>query len=154
MYNNPFFNNYNPQVTKDRIDNQIMQLQQMKEQLNQPIQPITQNFQLTPNNDTGIKYANDIEEVERTFIMNDTPFFSKDMSVVWIKNTKNEIKSYTLAEIIQKDNKDLLIESLQYQIKELKEGKEYAKSNTNDDDEPIKNKKSTDVSTDKYVKAK
>ena len=50
MYN-PYFNS---QQTKDRIDNQILQLQQMKEQLSQqPIpQPtnLTQNFQIAPNN--------------------------------------------------------------------------------------------------------
>lgn len=41
---------YNPQITKDRIDQQIAQLQQMKEQIVQPMQPtsLTQNFQLAP----------------------------------------------------------------------------------------------------------
>ena len=61
--------------------------------------------------------------------MNETPFFSKDLSVVWIKNTKGEIKSYELTEIIPQDDKDLLITSLQMQIEELrKEIKNNAKS--------------------------
>ena len=53
-------------------------------------------------------------------VIGDTPYFSKDMSVVWIKNTKGEIKTYELTEIIPKDSKDLQIEFLQTQIEELK----------------------------------
>ena len=55
MYNNPYMNTFNPnygqQNMNDRIDNQIAQLQQMKEQMknNQPSQ-INQTFQLAPTN--------------------------------------------------------------------------------------------------------
>ena len=61
-----------------------------------------------------------MEEVQRDMVIGDTPYFSKDMSVVWIKNTKGEIKTYELSEIIPKDEKDLQIELLQSQVKELK----------------------------------
>ena len=52
--------------------------------------------------------------------LRETPFFSKDMSIVWIKNSKGDIKSYELEEIIPKAEKDLQIELLQAQIDELK----------------------------------
>lgn len=123
MYNNPYMNSYNQQVNLDRINTQINELQKIKEQMQQPIQQptnLTQNFQIAPTNREIIKYANSIDEVQRDMVVGDTPFFSKDMSVVWIKNTKGEIKTYELNEIIPKDEKDLQIEFLQTQIEELK----------------------------------
>lgn len=145
MYNNPYFTNYsnayNPQQTKDRIDSQIAQLQQMKDQIpSTPIQPqmptnLTQNFQIAPNNQSGIKYANNIEEVSKELVFVDTPFFTKDLSMLWIKNAKGEIKSYELTEIIAKDEKDLLIDSLMAQINELKGMIKNEQHTTNDDEQ-------------------
>lgn len=124
MYNAPYSSLYNPQASIDRINSQIAELEKMKSQIPQtPIQQptnLTQNFQLAPNNNSVIRYATSIDEVQKDFVMGDTPFFSKDMSVLWIKNTKGEIKSYELNEIIQKDEKDLQIEFLQAQINEMK----------------------------------
>ena len=126
MYN-PYFNNQNRQQTADRIDSQIMQLQQMKDQImQQPVAPqptnLTQNFQIAPNNGSGMKYANSIDEVNKEIVYVDTPFFSKDMSTLWLKTAKGEVKAYTLAEVIIKDEKDMQIEFLQAQIEELKKG--------------------------------
>lgn len=124
MYNNPF-NSYNPQMNIDRINGQIQELQKIREQLQQtPSQPtnLTQNFQLAPSNNNILKYAGSIEDVKNSIVIGDTPFFSKDMSVVWIKDTKGNIKIYELNEIIEKDDKDLKIEYLQAQIEELKKG--------------------------------
>lgn len=151
MYNNPYVSSYNPQPSLDRINAQINELERMKEQMQRPIQTqptnLTQNFQLAPTNRDVIRYAGSMDEVQRDMVIGDTPYFSKDMSVVWIKNTKGEIKTYELKEIVQKDEKDLMIENLQYQISELrKEMKENAKSSSNDVDEPTESKKSTDVS--------
>ena len=120
MYNNPYV--YNQQNTLDNLDEQINRLQKLKTQMQQPMQPtnLTQNFQLAPTNRDVIKYASSIDEVQREMVIGDTPYFSKDMSVVWVKNTKGEIKTYELSEIIPKDEKDLQIELLQQQINELK----------------------------------
>ena len=74
-------------------------------------------------------------EVQRDMVIGDTPYFSKDMSVVWIKNTKGEIKTYELNEIIPKDDKDLQIEYLQSQIEELKGMIKNEQFNTNNDAE-------------------
>ena len=129
MYNNPYMTPYTQQPTIDRINMQMAELEKMKEQLQKPV-PITQNFQLAPSNREIIRYANSIDEVQKDMVIGDTPYFSKDMSVVWIKNTKGEIKTYELNEIIPKDNKDLQIEYLQAQIEQLrKEMKTYESNN-------------------------
>lgn len=122
MYNS-YLNTYSPQSNIDRINNQIAELENMKKQINQqPVQPtnLTQNFQLAPTNQSSMRFANSIEDVKKSVILGDTPFFSNDMSVVWVKNNKGEIKSYELNEIIPKDEKDMQIELLMSQIQELK----------------------------------
>lgn len=143
MYNNPYM--YNPQTNVDRINsinNEIANLEMRRTQAMMP-QPITQNFQML-NSNSVMRFANNLEEVQRDFVISDTPFFSKDMSIVWIKNTKGDIKAYELNEIVEKDEKDLKIEMLQAQIEEMKKVKpnepiyEYV-------DEPIKDEKSTNV---------
>lgn len=125
MYNNPYMNyqqGFNQQNINDRIDNQIAQLQQMKEQMknNQQQPAINQTFQLAPTHQGGMRYANSLEDVNREMVYVDTSFFSKDMSVVWIKNNKNEIKTFELKEIVPLDEKDMQIQYLQSQIEELK----------------------------------
>lgn len=154
MYNNPYVSPYNPQPTLDRINAQINELEKMKSQMQQPVQApptnLTQNFQLAPTNREVIKYANSMEEVQRDIVIGDTPYFSKDMSVVWVKTAKGEIKTYELNEIIPKDNKDLQIEYLQAQIEELKkEMKNYEPANVVDEStsKPIKSEEPTNVST-------
>ena len=137
------YNTYNPQINIDKINNQIQELQKMKEQLQQPI-PITQNFQLAPQKEV-IRYANSIDEVQRDMVIGDTPYFSKDMSVVWVKNTKGDIKTYELTEIIPQDDKDIQIKFLQSQIEELRKEFKDAKSNSTNADATIKNEKSTSV---------
>jgi hypothetical protein len=115
-----YMNNYNQQSINERIDNQITQLQQMKEQMKNTQQPaINQTFQLAPQH-SGIKYVNTLEDVNKEVVYTDTPFFSKDMSVLWIKNNKGDIKTYELKEIIPLDSKDMQIQYLQSQIEELK----------------------------------
>jgi hypothetical protein len=136
QYQRPFNNIITQQNMYDQIDNEINNLQQMKErmknsQLQQP-QPtsINQTFQLAPNNREIIKYANSYEEVQREVVVGETPFFSKDMSVVWVKNAKGEVKTYELNEIVQKDEKDIKIDFLMAQIEELKKGMKKDESNS------------------------
>jgi hypothetical protein len=129
MFGNPY-NAYNPQASLDRINNQIAELEKMKTQI--PMQQptnLTQNFQIAPTNNV-IKHAESMEEVQKNMVIGDTPFFSNDMSIVWIKSTNGEIKSYELKEIIQKDEKDIQIEYLQAQIEELKKEVKKDESNT------------------------
>lgn len=150
MFNNPYMqynSNFNQQSLNDRIDNQIAQLNQMKEQIKNNQQPaINQTFQLAPTNNNGIKYTNTIDDVNKEVVYVDTPFFSKDMSVVWIKNTKGEVKTYELNEIVAKDEKDIKIDFLMAQIEELKKGMIKNESNTNVD-EPIANANESEKSS-------
>lgn len=159
MYNNPYMS-YNTQSTLDRINYQMSELEKMKEQLQKPVQQptnLTQNFQIAPTNREVIRYANSMEEVQRDMVVGDTPYFSKDMSVVWIKNTKGEIKTYELNEIVAKDEKDIKIDYLQAQIEQLR--KEMRKYEPDDIvNEPItksnESKKPTNVSAISKSKAK
>lgn len=155
MYNNPYMNyqqGFNQQSMNERIDNQIAQLQQMKEQMKnqQPVPTnLTQNFQIAPTHSGGMRYANSLDDVNREMVYADTPFFSKDMSVVWIKNNKNEIKTYELHEIVPKDEKDIKIDFLMAQIEELKKGMKNNESNSNVDNtitESTKDEVTSDVS--------
>lgn len=127
---------YNPQTSIDRINNQIAELEKMKASIPPVPQAtnLTQNFQLAPSKDV-IKYANSIDEVQRDIVIGDTPYFSKDLSIVWIKNTKGDIKTYELTEIVEKDAKDLQIELLLSQIEELKGMIKNESNVTNDDAE-------------------
>lgn len=141
MYNNAF---YNPQVSLDRINAQISELEKMRNQVqqipNQMQQPsINQTFQLTPNNQNSIKYVNSVEEVQKELVFTDSVFLNKDMNVMWLKNAKGEIKAYGLTEIIEKDQKDLIIEDLMAQIQELK-GVNNERDRTN-----VENEKPTNV---------
>lgn len=155
MYQNPYMQGFNSQANIDRINAQMAELEKMKQQLQQPPQQqmptnLTQNFQLAPTHQGGMRYANTIEDVNKEVVYTDMPFFSKDMSVVWIKNNKGDIKTYELKEIVPKDERDLLIESLQMQVAELrKEIKDNAKSININDDESIKNKTTSNVSVDR-----
>ena len=148
MFSNPYMNMYNPQANIDKINAQINELEKMRSQIQQPPvqQPtnLTQNFQLAPTNRDVIRYATSIDEVQRDMVIGDTPYFSKDMSVVWIKNTKGDIKTYELNEILPKDDKDIKIELLMAQIEELKKGMMKHESNANVD-ESIKDEESSDV---------
>ena len=143
MYNSLY--QLSPQANIDRINNQIAELEKMKSQIPQQVQPtnLTQNFQLAPNNQSSIRYANSIDDVEKTVVIGEMPFFSNDMSVLWIKNPKGEIKSYELKEIKPLDEKDMQIDYLQQQIEELKGMINNEKHYTND----IKSEDATDTTT-------
>lgn len=160
MYNTPFNNVYTPQVNIDRINNQINELERMRSQFQQQMtqpQPtnLTQNFQLAPVNREVIRYANSVEDVKRDTVIGDTPYFSKNMDIVWVKNLKGDIKTYELTEIIPKDDKDIQIEFLQSQIEELKKGMtNNAKPNDDYVDEPVESEKSTIISNGRTSKTK
>lgn len=146
MYNNPYYSSFNMQQNLDSINNNIAELEKLKTQIqNRQNQPaINQTFQLAPSSQNSMKYANTIEDVNKEIVTGDTPFFSKDMSVVWIKNAKGEVKSYELSEILLKDDKDIMIENLQNQINELKGMiKDEHNANIN---ESVKSEKSTSIS--------
>lgn len=153
MYQNPYSNqNYIQELQnmKDRIDRQLQQMTQPQ----QASPNIHQTFQLAPTqNQITMRYASTIDDVNKELVFGDTPFFAKDLSVMWIKNVKGEVKTYELTEIVQKDEKDILIENLQLQIDNLKKGMiDDAKSDNNNVDEPTQKPKPTNVSSGRASK--
>ena len=145
MYGNAYY--MNTQNSIDRIDGQIKELEAMRSQLQRVSQPaINQTFQLAPNIPNGIKYVNSVDDVRKELVFNDSIFLNKDFNMLWLKNAKGEIKTYELKEIIEKDEKDLIIEALQNQINEMKgRDKDEQPSNT-DTSEQDKDNKSTGLS--------
>ena len=141
---------YTPQGTLERINSQIKDLESLRGQLQANMQPtnLTQNFQIAPNN-SGIRFAETINDVEKELVFATTPFFTNDLSQMWLKNAKGDIKTYTLTEIVQKDDKDIIIDSLKAEIEELKKGSvkdepsdEHASSKSTTE---IESKQPTDV---------
>lgn len=126
MYNNSYnpnyISNYNPNTNQqnfnERIDNEIAKLQQMKNNNNQQIPAINQTFQLAPQANL-LKIVNNIEDVKKELAIGDTPFINNDYSILWIKNAKGEIRTFNLEEIKPKDEKDMIIEDLKFQIYNL-----------------------------------
>ena len=118
------------QGLRDRIDRQMQMANQ-----NQPqATPITQNFQLAPNQNNGIKYVNSIEDVRKELVFADTLFVNKEYTQLWVKNASGEVKTYELKEIIEKDTKDLKIAELEAKIDMLikeKENEQYVNENAN-----------------------
>lgn len=133
MFNNQF---YNPQYQQDlmnireRIDRQLQQVQSQP-QIQQPV-PITQNFQLAPNqNQNGIKYVNSIDEVKRELVFVDTLFVNKEYTQLWLKNALGEVKTYKLEEVIELDEKDRKINELMAKIDMLESEMKNNESTTN-----------------------
>jgi hypothetical protein len=119
MYSNQFYIQ-DLQNMKDRIDNQLRQLQQ--NQVQQP-QPITQNFQLAPNptnNELESKYVNNVDEVKSTFVMKTGVFVNNDYSTMWVKDVSGKIRTFNTVEVVEMDEKDKEIYNLKKQIEEMK----------------------------------
>ena len=155
IYPNNQFYTQELQSMRDRIDSQLKQLQQSQMQQQIP-QHITQNFQLATNptnNELESKYANSIDDVKNTFVMKTGLFINKDFSTLWIKDVTGNIKTYSLEEVIEMDDKDKEILDLKKQIKEMKGLIANGYDDTNVI-EPVKEQKSTRVQNSKRSNAK
>lgn len=151
MYGNPYNNQMymqDLQGLRDRIDRQMQM--QMNNQSQQPT-PITQNFQLAPSqNNNGIKYAENIEEVKKELVFADTLFVNKEYTLLWYKNASGEVKTYGLKEIIELDEKDQKIAELEAKINTLvKEIEKNEQSVNKNDDGTTTIKKSTNGKSNK-----
>lgn len=151
-YQNNQFYMQDLQNMKDRIDNQMKQMQQFNQNQmqQQPIPQINQSFQLAPNpnsNELESKYVNNIDEVKGIFVMKTGVFLNKDLNTLWIKNTNGDIRTFELNEIIETDPKDREIAMLKKQIEEMKE-MIVSESNVNNSDfnEPDESKATTKLS--------
>lgn len=156
MYGNNQYYMQDLQSMRDRIDQQMRQMQQFQQpQMQQPT-AINQTFQLAPNqnaNELDAKYATNIEEVKNTLALKNTLFVDKESKNLWIKNADGTIKTYTLTEVVELDEKDRQILELQKEIENLKGAVLNARqSDNNDVVQPIKNEQPSNVSTTKQSK--
>lgn len=140
------------QGMKDRIENQIRQYQQQQQQ---PQPPIMQNFQITPQTNTSEiegRYASNIDEVRNTFVIKTGLFIDREFNTLWIKDVSGRIRTFTLQEVVELDEKDKEILELKKQIEEMR-GKmnEYDDTNFN---ESIKDTKPKRIPTNKPSHAK
>ena len=149
---NPYFNQQYQQDLlnmKERIDRQLQQAQNQP-QMQQPV-PITQNFQLAPNQN-GIKYANTIDDVKKELVFADTLFVNKEYTQLWLKNALGEVKTYKLEQVIELDEKDRKINELMAKINMLESEMKNNESTTNGNanvNATSSKSKSSSVSNDK-----
>lgn len=126
---NGMYNMQQPNI--DRINRQIEDLQNLKNQMQNPMQmmntqtpAINQTFQLSnPQNSTADfdgKYVSNIDEVKNTLALKNTLFVNKEMNTLWLKDVSGNIKTYTLAEVIELDPKDKEILELKKEIENMK----------------------------------
>lgn len=123
---NPIIPNQTAQ--EQNLENIIQQASNQLQQLrNRPFATptnLTQNFQITPQaqnpNELQSAYANNIDEVKNIFMTKNGIFITKDLSTLWFKNTEGKIRTFSLTEIIEKDEKDIEIENLKKQLEEFK----------------------------------
>lgn len=141
MYNPyQFQNNFNPynqnsiqqmEQIRDQWDAKIQlaqQQQQSQQSQQQPMaqaQPsVTQNFQLAPTTNTNSelegRYAENIDEVKNTFVMKTGVFVTKDFSTLFVKDVSGNIRTFKTEEVIPKDDKDIQIQALQEELKNMK----------------------------------
>lgn len=143
MYGNSQFYMNDLQQMRDRIDRQMQQMQQQNQYQMQPPAPITQNFQLAPNQNNVSelegKYAENIEEVKNTLVLKNTLFVNKDMNILWFKNAGGDIKKYSLIEVVELDPKDKEIAELKQQVVVMQEI--INKNNSNENKPEKKNVK-------------
>ncbi len=147
MYNNPYFNS---QMNVEMLNNQIAELERRKNQLQHNQPSINQTFQLAPNSNSTMRFVNSEGDLSNELVFGDTAFFSKGLDRMWIKSVKGDIRTFDIKEIVPKDEKDLIIENLQDEIKKLKEDIYETRSNEYIEPtviEPSETKKSTSVST-------
>lgn len=126
------YNPYNPnyimqewQNMKDKIDRNMQNYQQVQNQFMQPQQqaPITQNFQIAPQTNPSelqSAYVNNIDEVKNIFMTKNGIFVNKELTSAWFKDTEGKIKTYSLIEVIEKDEKDVEIERLKDEINQMR----------------------------------
>lgn len=156
MYNNPYGNQAymnDLQNMRDRIDRQ-MQMVAHTQQPNQQTTPITQNFQLAPTQNTqGLKYVENVDDVKKELVFNDTLFITKDLSKLWLKDAAGNIKTFELNEVIEMDEKDRKIAELTAKIESLEKEKIVnAKYDNANVDDTTTIEKSTSISANKSSK--
>lgn len=149
------FNQFNPQVSIDRlrkqreeIDNLINNYQQMPQQ--QPVNNIinTQQAQIPKNNMVEWRILNENEEVDNLYVQNETLFVG-DKNMVK-KSVDGKLEKWNIEKIYPIDKKDEKIKDLENKLKEMEDKlNEYTKFN-----KPVNEFEQSHVNDDGNVKPK
>ena len=116
---NPQLNVIDRQILEERNKINELEKQRIQAQYSQPT-ILNQTIQTGPTS-SGIRYAEIIDDVNREMVFVDTLFVNKDFTNMWYKTPQGVVRPFLLEEVIPKDEKDLRIESLEKQVKELLE---------------------------------
>lgn len=119
---NPQLNAIDRQILEERNKINELEKQRIQAQYSQPT-ILNQTIQAGPGA-SGIRYAESIDDVNREMVFTDTLFVNRDLTNMWYKSTQGKVRPFLLEEIIPKDDKDLRIESLEKQVRELLKEKE------------------------------
>lgn len=136
-YMNPYINTYNQQPMSNmqqvnNYDEYLKYLEKEKERIEKSKEQYINRFQQqptlnqtiqvtpTPSQSIGLKHVKNINDVNSELVMFETPFVLDDYSTLFIKNTKGEVRTFAMEEIIPKDEKDKIIEQLRLENEELK----------------------------------
>lgn len=114
---NPGLSAIDRQILEERNKINELEKQRIQAQYAQPT-ILNQTIQAGPGA-SGIRYAESIDDVNREMIFVDTLFVNRDFTNMWYKTPQGKVRPFLLEEIIPKDDKDLRIESLEKQVKEL-----------------------------------
>lgn len=152
------FNNFNQeqyirnlQNIKNETEQRLQQAMQYQNIPQNNTPSINQTFQLAPNqynsnNDYDAKMAKSVEDVKNTLAMKTTLFINDSKETLWIKDVNGNVKTYTLQEVIELDEKDKKILELQKQIDELKGEMANGKNDIKYAAKELTKSKSTNVS--------
>ena len=127
---NPQLNVIDRQILEERNKINELEKQRIQAQYSQPT-ILNQTIQAGPTS-SGIRYAESIDDVNREMVFVDTLFVNKDFTNMWYKTPQGKVRPFLLEEIIPKDEKDLRIESLEKQVKELLKEREDANKYSRD----------------------
>lgn len=129
-YSNQIYG-FDRQIQEKRNEIAELEKQKIQAQFAQPT-ILNQTIQAGPQGN-GIRYAESIDDVNREIIFMDTLFVNRAFTNMWYKTPQGKVRPFLLEEIIPKDEKDLRIESLEKQVKQLlEERKENANKYTGD----------------------
>lgn len=151
---NPYMN-YNSPISTERIDRQIEELNNLKRQIQQPVQPIN-NFISTGNtSDFEAHYIQGEELPENIIISRRTAFIDLNKGKLSIKEVNGDIKSYEIVlpktpEQIENEQLKSKLKEMEAKIHELSTNSEYGKSTFQDNkstNSSVGNVKSTTENT-------
>ena len=118
------------QNLKNEAEQRIQQV--MSYQGMQQIPSINQTFQLATNQSTNNEFdgktVRNIDDVKNTLAFKTTLFINENKNMLWIKDASGAIKTYSMQEVVELDEKDKIILELQKQLEELKGANNDAKN--------------------------